>query len=117
MFKRFFSNFALIFLFAFAQVGAVTHEISHIKDYVKHSQQDSNRQEPSKQDPSNKDQNTHNGQCVQCISYAGVVSGLQTQAIIFHLVPTKYVATTFNPQSYPSFTRTAYVARAPPQTS
>ena len=107
MFKRFAANFALIFLFAFAQVGAVTHEISHISDYTKHSQQD----------PSKQDKNTHNGQCAQCISYAEVASGLQTQPIVFHLVATEFVATVFNHQSYSSLTHTAYAARAPPQPS
>ena len=117
MFKHFTANFALIFLFAFAQIGAITHEISHIKDYVKHSQQDSNKQKTSKQDPSKQDQNTHNGQCVQCISYAGVVGGLQSQALVIHLVPTEYVATAFNHPTYSPFTLTSYSARAPPQTS
>ena len=102
MFKRFAANFALIFLFAFAQVGAVTHEISHISDYTKHSQQD---------------KSTHSSQCAQCISYAEVASGLQTQAIVFHLAATEFIATTFNHQSYSSLTHTAYAARAPPQTS
>lgn len=100
MFKRFAANFALILLFAFAQIGAVTHEISHIGDYTKHSQ----------------DKNTHSSQCAQCISYAEVASGLQSQPIVFHLAATEFVATAFNHQSHSSFTHTAYAARAPPVT-
>lgn len=107
MFKRFSANFALIFLFAFAQVGAVTHEISHINDYTKHSQQD-----PSKQEKS-----THSSQCAQCISYAEVASGLQAQPIIFNFAASEFIATAFNYKSYLSLTYTAHAARAPPQTS
>lgn len=44
MLQRFAIRFALIFLFAFTQIGVVTHEISHLNDFTKHSQQDKKRQ-------------------------------------------------------------------------
>ena len=107
MFKRFAANFALIFLFAFAQVGAITHEISHIGDYIKHSQQD----------PSKQDKNTHGEQCKQCISYAEVASGLQAQPIIFSFSAGEFAVSIFSQQTYSLLTHTAYAARAPPQIS
>lgn len=106
MFKRFSANLVLIFLFAFAQIGAVTHEISHIGDYTNHSQ------EPSKQD-----KNTHSSQCVQCISYAEVASGLQSQPLVFHAATSGFLEAVFSHQDYSSLTHPAYAARAPPQTS
>ena len=50
MTKRFSIHFALIFLFAFAQIGAITHEISHVEYLVKHSQQEPSNQDQSQQD-------------------------------------------------------------------
>jgi hypothetical protein len=100
MFKRLALNFVLIFLFAFAQMGAATHEISHIEDFTKHSQND---------------KNTHKGHCAQCLSYAEIASGLQSQPFTFHFATAQFTAATFHQLSYSSLTYTAYAARAPPQ--
>lgn len=40
MLKRFYVYFLLAFLFAVAQTGIVTHEISHINELTQHSQPD-----------------------------------------------------------------------------
>lgn len=100
MFKRLALNFVLIFLFAFAQMGAATHEISHIEDFTKHSQSD---------------KNTHKGHCTQCLSYAEIASGLQSQPFTFHFATAEFSTVTFQHLSYSSLTYTAYAARAPPQ--
>ena len=105
MFKRFSIHIAFIFVFVFTQMGAVTHEISHIEDHAKHSHQDSNQQ----------DKSTHNNQCAQCISYADVASGLQAKPSVFHLVAAKFVNTSFHHKSYLSHNHAAYTARAPPR--
>ena len=102
MFKRFAANFALIFLFAFAQVGAVTHEISHISDYTKHSQQD---------------KNTHGEQCKQCISYAEVAGGLVGNTFVSPIINHHFIAEAHYHFSSHSFLNTPYSARAPPLTS
>ena len=112
MFKRLSIHVALIFLFAFAQIGAVTHEISHVKDFVKHSQQD-----PSKQDHSNQDKNTHSEQCAQCISFAKIASGLATQSFVLPTLETSFVSSTQLSTQPASQPRTAYAARAPPYLS
>jgi amino acid transporter len=100
MLKRFAVYFALIFLFAFTQIGVVTHEISHLGDFTKHSQQD--KKAPAEQ-------------CGKCISYSQVANGLQSQAFALAGFEASFQKTSsyyFNAQS--SF-QTAYAARAPPQ--
>jgi hypothetical protein len=100
MFKRFALHFVLIFMFAFAQIGASTHAISHIDDFAKHSQHD---------------KNTHSEQCAQCLSAAQIAGGLQSQPFTFHFATAEFSASTFQQLSYSSLTRAAYAARAPPQ--
>lgn len=100
MFKRFALNFVLIFLFAIAQLGAATHEISHFSDITKHQQQD---------------KNTHSEQCKQCISYAEVASGLHSQTFVFPISNAKFVSASSYHFSALSTLTTAYAARAPPQ--
>ena len=104
MFMRFAANFALIFLFALAQIGAVTHEISHVEDFAKHSQQDPNKQHKS----------THSEQCKQCISFAKIAGGLPTQAFVLPIAPASFISSSpFTVQAL-SLPHTAYAARAPP---
>jgi hypothetical protein len=100
MFKRLSIHLALIFLFVFAQIGAVTHEISHAEDFSKHSQHD---------------KKPHSEQCAQCLSAAQIGSGMQAQPFIFHLAAAEFNTAAFNQLSYSSLTHTAYAARAPPQ--
>jgi hypothetical protein len=100
MFKRVSTVFALIFLFAFAQIGAITHEISHYSDYSQHSQQD---------------KNTNHSQCAQCISYAEVAGGLPTQVFIFVSDDARFFTRSDYHQNFQSHLSTHYSARAPPQ--
>ena len=112
MFKRFSIHVALIFLFAFAQIGAVTHEISHVEDLTKHSQHSQNNLDPSKQN-----QNTHNEQCAQCISFAKIAGGLVTQTFVFPTLQISFIVSA-QLSAQPTFNlHTAYAARAPPQNS
>jgi hypothetical protein len=107
MFKRLSIHIALVLLFAFAQVGAVTHEISHIEDGIKHSQQ-----APSKQD-----QSTHSEQCEQCISFSKIAGGLVTQSFIVPTLQASFIACTTLSTTSSTQTHTAYAARAPPSLS
>ena len=104
MFKRFSIHVALVFLFAFAQIGAVTHEISHVEDLIKHSQQD----------PSKQDKNTHSEQCAQCISFAKIASGLAAQSFVIPTLEISFVSSTQLSTQPSSNSHTAYAARAPP---
>lgn len=101
MLRRFAANVALIFLFAFAQIGAITHEISHYGELAKHHQQD---------------QHT-DSQCVQCISYTEVSGGLPTQIFTFLVDSTRFIIGADTPLIFQSLTRTYYAARAPPLAS
>jgi hypothetical protein len=107
MFKRLSIHIALVFLFAFAQIGAVTHENSHVKDLVSHSQQDSSKQ----------DKNTNSEQCAQCISFAKITGGLLAQTFVFTALQASFVASTPLSNQLSSQHRTAYAARAPPTLS
>ncbi len=101
MFKRLSIHIALVFLFAFAQIGAVTHEISHVEDNIKHSQ----------------DQNTHSEQCEQCISFAKIAGGLVTQSFALPTLQASFIASIPLSTQPSSQRHTAYAARAPPSLS
>jgi hypothetical protein len=107
MFKRLFIHLALIFLFVFAQLGAVTHEISHFEDAAKHSQQDSGQQ----------DQNTHSEQCGQCVSFAKIAGGLVTQSFAFSVLQASFINASQLQTQTSSQPDAAYAARAPPHLS
>lgn len=100
MLQRFAIHLAFIFLFAFAQIGVITHEISHVVSTEKHSQQD---------------KNTVAAQCEQCISYAKVASGLQLSAFVIPEIVSQISAETTYHSDDQAFTLAAYAARAPPQ--
>ena len=100
MLERFILHFALVFLFAFTQLGIATHEISHLNEFNKHSQQD--KKAPAEP-------------CSKCLSYSQVASSLQSQAFTLPNIEAGFTPTSsyyFNTQSS---LQTAYAARAPPQ--
>lgn len=103
MLQRYLINFALIFLFAFAQMGVAAHEISHLSNNDQHTQQDS------------KSKNTVAEQCAQCLSYAKVASGLQPTAFNLPVVQAESTAINSYFSNFTSTLSCAYGARAPPQ--
>ena len=107
MFKRLSIHVALIFLFAFAQMGAVTHEISHFEDLVKHNQTKHSQQ----------DQNTHGEQCEKCISFAKIAGGLVAQGFVLPILQTSFTGSSQLKTQTSSQPHTAYAARAPPYLS
>ncbi len=107
MFKRLSIHIALVFLFVFAQIGAVTHEISHVEDLVKHSQQGQSKQ----------DNNAHNEKCGQCLSFAKVGTGLATQSFALLVLSFGFIGSAQLSTQATSQTHTAYAARAPPYLS
>ena len=109
MFKRFSLHLALIFLFAFAQIGAVTHGISHFNDYA-----EQNKTSHSQQDPSEKSKSTHNEQCGQCISFAKIAGGLAAQSYVFPASQASFISVTQLQTQHSTQTLSAYAARAPP---
>lgn len=100
MLQRFTVHLALILLFAFTQIGVATHEISHVVDKVKHTQQH---------------KNTVAEQCGQCISYSKVANGLQLSGFDIPEIA-QALSTTFDHYAeFQSYLSTVYAARAPPQ--
>lgn len=100
MLQRFFVHLSLIMLFAFTQMGIVTHEISHLGDLTQQNQQH---------------KNTSNHQCEQCISHAGIESGLASQVFVFALQQAVLIAPVSLKSYFFSTTSRHYAARAPPQ--
>jgi len=101
MFQRAAIHFLLVFLFAFTQIGVATHEISHYADSAKHSQQD---------------KNSPTEQCGQCIAYAQVASGLQSQPFLLPNSDASFETTSHVDFSHYASHHAAYSARAPPIT-
>ena len=98
MYKRLTLNFILVLLFAFGQIGAVTHEISHFSHYKQKQQ----------------DKNTHSEQCKQCISYAEVAGGLLGKSFALPALNAHFASSThYNLSSQPAL-NASYSARAPP---
>ena len=97
MLKRFYVYFLLSFLFAIAQTGMVTHEISHIQEL---SQPDKNHQ--------------GNEPCTLCISLAHAVGAL-TQSPQWSLPPqTSFTLSTAVVIAVQTSRVAIYSARAPP---
>lgn len=101
MFKRLYSILCLIFLFAFSQQAAISHEISHIEDQVKHSQSHKS------------DLNS----CSQCVSFAKL-QHVNDSVFTFNLEEANhYIAFVSESNSYQTRTAVYFAARAPPKTS
>ena len=110
MLQRYVIHFALIFLFAFTQIGVVTHEISHVTDAAAHMQQ-----EQSQQEQKSPTKHTAAEQCEQCIHYAKVANGLQLSDFTIPDIGTDAVSASINSANFQSRFTSAYSARAPPQ--
>lgn len=102
MFQRFFLHFSLIFLFAFAQLGAATHEYSHVKAPTQQSQ-------PEK--------NTTAEHCAQCIAYAQGANGLQSNTFNLEFNSASFEFAAIAATKSTSALNLPYSARAPPLAS
>lgn len=100
MLHRFFVHLSFVMLFAFTQMGIATHEISHLADLTQQNQQH---------------KNTPHYQCEQCISHAGIESGLSSQPFVFAPQQTVSTSPVSLKSHFFSITSQHYAARAPPQ--
>ena len=117
MFQRLLLSFSLIVSFGFAQIGAVTHEISHYGDTKSQSQPQNlqtsaNQSSPDDLTPDK--QVPHNQVCEKCFSYAELGHAVQNAAITLAIAISSqhYLNSDFAKSSYAKL-RT-YSARAPP---
>ena len=103
MFKRQFNLFVLLFAFAFAQIGMVTHEISHYADASRLEQTEAHQvdevqtqqayqaKELQKQQPhqlagrQTKDQDSLNKPCTTCLAYSAIGNGHLVNAFVFNV--------------------------------
>jgi len=99
MLQRIFIHLSLILLFAFTQMGVTTHGISHLADGKQQHQQD---------------QNNHQSQCGQCLSYSHPANAPLAYSFAFIVAPTKQVFVASKPASTTSTPSFFYSARAPP---
>lgn len=102
MLQCFIVRLSLVLLFALTQMGVATHEISHLKDFTQHSQQD---------------KNTANHQCEQCISYADIADGLASKTFDFAIVHNDSTAAVSLTSHFVDTQHQSYSARAPPLSS
>ena len=136
MLQRLFVHFSLILLFAFTQMGIVTHEISHFSDFAKTDLAGSNlagsnlngsnlksanlakqtNQSGSSQQHQ-QDKNSANHQCEQCIAHAGIANHVPSSQLVFAQTPAGFTASVAQSPYFPSTTYPLYSARAPPQTA
>lgn len=103
MLRRFLSNFVLVFLFAISQLGAVSHEISHLHDIAQSSQLP--------------DKAPHSSVCDKCIGYSQLSGGMATSFSVLPIIASSYEILLFKntPRDNPHLT--PYSARAPPSFS
>ncbi len=102
MLQRLFLNLVLFFVFALVQIGAVTHEISHLSEHAQQTQD------------SNPDKKSSTDQCGQCITSAQSVSGLPSLPFAINLNQAEFQLSTTHVAFLASVLIAPYSARAPP---
>jgi hypothetical protein len=98
-FKRLFIHIGLILLFAFAQIGAATHSISHVNETKQSTQHD---------------KKTAHTPCAQCIAYAQTADGATSTPLYLSAHFAQFALATFVLSHFYHFHRQSYQARAPP---
>ena len=105
MLRKYFFSFALAFLFALGQQGALLHEISHVADYSPADLATKSNQQ---------DKAPHSPVCDKCLGYAQLAGTLASSPLVLPVSPTGFLHFTHDSTSHHSFTLTSYSARAPP---
>lgn len=82
-------------------MGVATHEISHLTDNKQHQQ----------------DQNNHENQCGQCLSYSHSATADLAPSFVFQVTPAERIFVAREFTSSFSTTSSFYGARAPPVTT
>lgn len=117
MFQRLLLTFSFIVSFGFAQIGAVTHEISHYGDKASPSQPQNLHNSASQNisgDLTPDNPAPHNQVCEKCFSYAELGHAVQNAAITLAIAVSSqhYLNSDFATSSYAKLR--SYSARAPP---
>ncbi|HYN54720.1 MAG TPA: hypothetical protein VES38_08455 [Methylotenera sp.] len=117
MLHRLVFAFSLIVSFGMAQIGAVTHEISHYGDTKSQSQPldfSKSSYQSGQNDLAPDNQAPHNQVCDKCLSYAEIGHAVQNADVILPItVSSQYYLN--NNSATPSYAKLrSYSARAPP---
>jgi hypothetical protein len=125
MLRRLLLTFSLIASFGIAQIGAVTHEISHYADASALNQQQdySGNYQPdvdsiaAKNTANSAGKNnpaTHGHTCEKCVGYAELGGAISSSHIALLLTSTSNVISHSQLQSFSATKPRTYSARAPP---
>jgi hypothetical protein len=116
MFQRLILAFSLIVSFGVAQIGAITHEISHYAVAKTQNQYDDVNKNYGHESQNDRtpDQVPHNQVCEKCFSYAELGHAVQNAAITLAIAVSSqhYLNSDFATSSYAKLR--SYSARAPP---
>lgn len=99
---------ALIFLFGLAQQASVAHEISHLADYTKPSQ--NNHSSKNQQDKS-----AHSNVCEKCLSFSQLCGAIASSHFVEPIFANDFTKFSDVKPSVQSRFTLYYGARAPPQ--
>jgi hypothetical protein len=109
MLRRLLLTFSLILSFGFAQIGAVTHEISHYTEAsAQNQQQDFNKNSKSSNQPS------HSHTCEKCVGYAELGNAISSGHIAITLAGAPNLLASICLQTSIAAKPRTYLARAPP---
>ena len=109
MLRRLILTLSLVASFGLAQIGAVSHELSHcVEASVEHTQQNHSKNTS----PSN--QSSHNHSCAKCLGYAELGHAVTSSLIAFTITSNLISPTRLCFDSTTASNPRAYSARAPP---
>jgi hypothetical protein len=109
MLRRLILTLSLVASFGLAQIGAVSHELSH---YVEASAEQTQQNQSSNTSPSN--QSNHNHSCAKCLAYAELGNAVTSCPFVFTVTSTPKLPTSSCFDSATASNPRAYSARAPP---
>lgn len=115
MFQRLLIAFSLIVSFGVAQIGAVTHEISHYGDTKSQGQtQDFSQNSDQSQNDLSPDSPLPHQVCEKCFSYAGLGHAVQNADLILPNLATSQRFLSSDSANSSHAKLRSYSARAPP---
>ena len=109
MLRRLILTLSLVASFGLAQIGAVSHELSH---FAEANEQASQQNHSKNANPSS--QSGHNHSCAKCLGYAELGHAVTSSIIAFTITSTKNSPNRPCVDSTTASNPRAYSARAPP---
>ena len=112
MLQRLLLTFLLIASFGFAQMGAVTHEISHYAELNLHNPAADSAQNLNAESQKNHGQKNHT--CEKCVGYTGLGHAVASSPLLLPVAANESHTHTADAAIVTLSTRFNYCARAPP---